>query len=76
MTGRNSARYAGHAGGSVACPDCGKVRYPSRTAARQAARHAAHLRGLNAYRCGEFWHLGHLPDDVRHGKRTRGDLVP
>lgn len=59
------------------CPTCGKRRFLSKTQAKQSARRMR--RGgkprLNAYRCGDFWHLGHLPDVVRHGGATRDDIT-
>ncbi len=59
------------------CPDCGKVRYGSKAMAKASARRMKHRKGkLNAYRCGAFWHLGHLPDDVRHGVISRDALRP
>lgn len=41
------------------CPDCGKVRYVSRRAARKAASQLPQSQGrrMRAYKCGEFWHL-------------------
>jgi hypothetical protein len=56
------------------CPDCGKVRYLSRRHARARARVIKDGTHMNAYRCGDFWHLGHLPDAVRTGQATRDDL--
>ena len=44
------------------CPACGKRAWPSRRAARRAAR--GPLTDLNAYPCPHrpgWWHLGHLP---------------
>jgi hypothetical protein len=41
------------------CPDCGKLRYRTRTAAKQAARQGQQ-KGLvvtRVYKCGESWHL-------------------
>lgn len=59
------------------CP-CGKLRYPSRRAAKDAARR---MRGqgvagphLNPYRCGDFWHLGNLPRAVVTGDVPRADI--
>ena len=49
------------------CPDCGKRQYVTRKAARQVARRG-HLRssqGLQAYRCGDYWHLGHISNIQR-----------
>lgn len=59
---------------TASCPMCGKVRYLSRKQARDAARRLRGSGHLNAYRCGEFWHLGHLPDPVRAGRWSRDDL--
>jgi hypothetical protein len=39
------------------CPRCGKNRYPSRAAARKAARMVSPGRRLRVYQCGEYWHL-------------------
>jgi hypothetical protein len=54
---------------------CGKRRYLSRGAATKARRQIGD-RTLRAYRCGpcECWHLGHLPDVVRRGLKTRGEV--
>ncbi len=46
--------------------------YASRARARKAARHA-HGEHLREYRCDQqddMWHIGHLPADVRQGRRT------
>lgn len=58
--------------GATACPDCGKVRYLTRSAAKKASR----LYGgkMSPYRCGEFWHCGHLPPQIRRGMAPRGVL--
>jgi len=50
------------------CPDCGKVCYSSKAGARKARRAAPH-RGehMSIYRCGEYYHLGHLAPDVIAG---------
>lgn len=61
-----------------ACPACGKLRFASRAAAKRGIRQ---MRGagrggghLNAYRCGEFWHIGNLPPSVAAGEESRADL--
>ena len=62
-------------GGGARCPDCGKVRYLTRAAAKRQAKRIQGREGrVNAYLCGDFWHLGHLPKDVIQGIRTRDDL--
>jgi hypothetical protein len=60
---RPTARFAG------TCPACGKRCYVSRRHARAAARVIDPA--MSAYRCGGYWHLGHLPEAVRRGRRTR-----
>lgn len=62
--------------GLATCPTCGKQRYRDRKTARRAARRTPGWGRMNAYRCGNFWHLGHLPAGVTAGKYTRDDLVP
>ena len=57
------------------CPDCGKWCYESRKQAKEAIRqHEGREGRLNAYACGRHWHIGHLPDVVRHGDAGRGDI--
>lgn len=43
------------------CSTCGKWCYPTRKAARRAARafHPGHP--MRAYQCGDWWHYGHKP---------------
>lgn len=61
--------------GAGQCPTCGKVRYLTKAAAKRAiARHEHRDGRLNAYRCGEFWHIGHLPRAIARGLATRDDL--
>ncbi|HTF10350.1 MAG TPA: hypothetical protein VK659_19455 [Asanoa sp.] len=56
------------------CPLDGKVRFPSRKAARRAARRHPQFGRMNAYPCGDFWHLGHLPAAVKRGNVGREAL--
>lgn len=53
-----SARMSG--GGLGTCPDCGKMRHRSRSEAKQAARRQHPGQHLSQFRCGEFWHNGHV----------------
>lgn len=46
------------------CPACGKRRYPTRKEARKWAKRLHPGKHMSPYRCGEFWHLGHLPADI------------
>jgi len=56
------------------CPTCGKVRYRGRRFAKTVAKRLG--RRMSAYKCGDFYHVGHLPADVRKGQIGRGDLKP
>ena len=56
------------------CGDCGKVRYACRKDARRIARSKG-WHGMNAYQCGDYWHLGHPPTALRRGQISRGDLT-
>lgn len=56
------------------CDACDKCIYLSRKTARLAARRFAVANRPRAYRCptaDDWWHIGHLPDDVRHGELDR-----
>lgn len=55
------------------CDRCGKNKYGSRKDAKKAARQLSQT-GLNAYQCGDFWHLGHLPTAVIGGHQNREEL--
>lgn len=48
------------------CRVCGKLRYATRVDARKAAQ-VAYGRKLRAYRCGDWWHYGHLPASTLRG---------
>lgn len=59
---------------------CGKRAYPSRKAARRAARIASR-QGVNAYECTHpgaspnyRWHYGHLPYQVKESRWSRHSL--
>lgn len=58
------------------CPGCGKRkrRYLTRRAAKQFAKRTARGEHLSQYRCGDFWHNGHLPEAVVNWGRDR-DVV-
>lgn len=55
--------------------ECGKRGYLTRKEAKRVARRLyPGDSGLNAYRCltyPDFFHLGHLRDQVRHGEVDR-----
>jgi hypothetical protein len=54
------------------CHRCGKVSYLSRAAARKGRRLPIY-RGehMSIYRCGDYYHLGHLSPDVIAGEVGR-----
>lgn len=52
------------------CVVCGKLSYRSRKVARKVANQRHPDSRLSAYPCpenGAYWHIGHLPANVRHG---------
>jgi len=61
-----------HAAGR--CDVCGKVAYPTKAAAKVARRRLHPGEAMSVYRCGCWWHLGHLPANVRTGDTDRHDL--
>lgn len=62
--------------GGDRCPTCGKVRFLTRSRAKKVAKNLNRRRPghLNAYRCGDFWHIGHLPSSVIKGDVPREEL--
>lgn len=59
------------------CPDCGKLRYLTRKAARLVIRRMRWRDGrLSAYRCGDWWHIGHTPGIIRRGEVSRAEFDP
>lgn len=56
------------------CTTCGKRCYVTKRAAKTAARALHPGDHLNAYRCGPWWHLGHLPRQVVTGDLARPDI--
>jgi hypothetical protein len=59
---------------TATCPDCDKLRYPSRRAAKQAAAKAYQDQRMRAYPCGAFWHLtsGSATAAAWHRERAHG----
>lgn len=64
----------GFVGATVRCPDCGKCRYPTRADAKRVAKRRHPGEHLAPYRCGAFWHLGHLPAAAVYGSKGRGEV--
>lgn len=61
---------------AYACPDCGKRRYQTRKQAKLWARRLHPGDRLSPYKCGDYWHLGHLPNDIRTLGIDRSVLKP
>jgi hypothetical protein len=60
------------------CPDCGKQRYETK---RDAKAHSRRIKGrrsgrLHPYKCGGYWHFGHMPARVTAGDKTRNQIQP
>lgn len=75
MTKPDRARH-GYIPGGEPCPTCGKKSWLTRADAKAMARRIPGGRSLSAYRCGNYWHLGHLPRPVATGALTRDDIHP
>lgn len=79
--GKSSSQrdYQQRVASGVRCA-CGKLRFTSKADAKKALRRMKGRTGrMHAYRCGdehgqEFWHLGHVPGDLRHGDASRADV--
>jgi len=59
------------------CTTCGKRCYTSKAVAKRVARSLKGDRSgghLSAYRCGTYWHLGHLPSLVVRGVIGRDEI--
>lgn len=50
---------------------CGKVRYLTKREAKNAARRIHPSERMHAYRCDDYWHLGHLPAALIRGEFDR-----
>lgn len=63
-------------GGST-CPTTGKKMWSSRREAKLAARRVNRGEHMSAYRCEgcDWFHIGHIPEAVRTGERSRDQLV-
>jgi hypothetical protein len=72
----HKARFAQHTPDRALitrCQPCGKYRYPNRRTAQAAAKQTPGTH-MATYRCPVFagwWHLGHMPRSVVHGKEPK-----
>lgn len=53
------------------CVVCGKRSYASKQAAKRAMKRLYPEDRQSVYRCGDFYHFGHLPGVVRAGREAR-----
>ena len=51
--------------------ECGKRSFRTRGEAKAVAKRAHPSERLSVYRCGDGYHYGHLPANVRAGRVTR-----
>lgn len=66
----------GHGAGGT-CPDDGKSRYLDKAAAKRAIKRLpGKTARLNAYRCGDFWHIGRVPSQLAAGEISRDNIGP
>jgi hypothetical protein len=54
------------------CPHCGKRAYPTRKAARKRIRERFPDTGMQAYPCGDGWHIG----NPRGAERLQSEREP
>jgi hypothetical protein len=53
------------------CPTCGKRRFLTRKAAKASRARLQTSDPITVYRCGEYWHIGHTPWQIRVGQTAR-----
>lgn len=73
MTGLHGSAAGPHIG---TCPTCGKRCFTTRADARKARKKLPNHKGMTTYKCGAYWHTGHLPKNVMLGHVTRSDIYP
>ena len=56
------------------CMECGKRCYGSRSAAKRMLKRRFPGERMSVYKCGDFYHLGHLPGRVIAGDKARSDI--
>jgi hypothetical protein len=58
------------------CSTCGKQCYPSKRDAKAQSRRmpVRRLGRLHPYKCGDYWHFGHMPPNVTAGRVGRDQL--
>lgn len=54
------------------CGECGKLCWTNKKVAKQAAKRNHPEEKMCVYRCGQWWHYGHLDYPVSRGIKARG----
>ena len=54
------------------CRECGKLCWTSKKNAKSAAKREHPSERLAVYRCGQWWHYGHLTRAIQRGIAQRG----
>lgn len=66
----------GHGAGGT-CPADGKSRYLTKAAAKRAIKRLpGKTSRLQAYACGDFWHVGRPPQSLVRGEISRDEIGP
>lgn len=58
------------------CPECGKRRFLSKADVKAVLRKLRTKGRQHPYRCGDYWHHGHMPARVKGGAIARDQLQP
>lgn len=58
------------------CDDCGKRCFETKSDAKRVVRRLRDRGRMHAYRCGLYWHIGHLPARVVAGDKPRAEIKP
>lgn len=59
---------------SGTCAKCGKYAFNTRKDAKRFIRRHLPTSKMSVYRCGDFYHIGHLAYVVRRGLSDRRDV--
>lgn len=58
------------------CETCGKRCFETRGDAKKVIRRLKDRGRMHAYKCGTYWHIGHLPARVKAGNKSRDEIEP
>lgn len=57
------------------CATCGKLSFLTRKAAKRWARRHRPGEHFNEYKCGDYWHYGHVFAATLRGERSRHEVA-